>query len=178
MCRDIFINQNFDSNKIANEYSLYHNQNCQQGYNHFIFTPSQFYSATNSLPLFYQGLIPAIIILNQPFFYIETSNHSYPDYYCTVSSISSTQCPSSFARLNSTINWKILLSLSSNFVPSLSKIFNYNVSFSKVYTSLSLDNTQLTTQFLYPYPYTYPNTILSNYIQLSYDASKKFKVLF
>ena len=79
----------------------------------------------------------------QPFFYIETSDHYYSDFICADSSITSDKCQSSFAKLNSTMNWKLLSILSSSFDQSLSKKFNYNITFSKAYTTLDLGNIYL-----------------------------------
>ena len=141
MCKDYFLNQSFrTSNIITDIYTA--KVQTQQGYNSFLLTSIQFQDAYNNyLWTFYPGLIPAVqISSNKPLFYIETTNHSYSDYYCNDNSLSSSQCQNTFQKLNPNINWKLLVLLSSYFQPSLSRIFDYNISFSKVYTTTGLSN--------------------------------------
>ena len=137
-----YIRNSLSQCNIINQYSSSSSITVNYGYNHFIFTPSQF----DNIGTFYSGLIPAIQILNsKPFLYIDTSNHLYSDYYCDDNTISSGTCSSTFAKLNNafwnnTMNWKVLIILSSNFLPYLSRVFDYNIIFNKVYTNSNLSN--------------------------------------
>ena len=146
LCQDYFSSQNIlDYSKIINQSNTTNKYSFKFGYNHFIIIPSQFYN----LDSFYTGQIPAILIScgksSSSCLYIETTNHSYSDHFCGYGLIdNSTKCQNSFAKLNQDQNWKLLITLNTNFIPGLSKIFNYNISFNKIYTNPNLTYSNLT----------------------------------
>ena len=107
--------------------------NAIYGYNHYVYTPSQF----NDIQTFFPGLVPAIVINDNIPFYVDTRNHSYSDYYCFDNELSE-NCKKSFKKLNNYSNWKLLIIFSSNFLPYLSKSFSYNITFYKIYTNQTL----------------------------------------
>ena len=121
------------SPNIANQYSIM-NQQAQLGYNHFLYTPSQF---DNNLVSFYPGLIPALIS-DSDLFCIKKSDNSYSDYNfitsCNPSSLSI--CINSRIRnlSNNQNNWKLLVLMSSKFQPDIFQIFNYSINFTHVYS--------------------------------------------
>ena len=145
---------NYD--RITNQYATLQTCNFAYGYNRCIFVPSNF----TNLGSFYSGLIPAVNVTcsysssccsvsgcvsgsdsSSSCLYIETTDHSYSDFVCDDQNINyDGTCKDSFAPLNSVQKWKLLMTMSSNNIPDISKLFDYNITFNKIYTTAKLSN--------------------------------------
>ena len=148
-CQDYFVTNNFLSSKITSCIKYLNSSSFSYGYNHYVVVPSQFPNLID----FNIGFIPAIQIScgtnKEPTscLYIDATNNSYSDYSCNNDDITKSDCQNTFGKLNSTQNWKLLIELSTHFVSDLFQIFNYNISFNKVYTIPNVNSVNLSVYF-------------------------------